>query len=478
MREHWAFALVLALATAVRVVTMLAYWGVLWFPDSNSYLAVAVSPQTYPVRPVGYSFFLRLLMPLHSFAVVAIVQHLMCLAIGTLTYLLLRVRFRVNRWVSVLATLPVFFDAYQLQLEHLLLSDVLFELLIVAAAVIVLWRPDGLWHIAGAGLCIGLAAVTRSIALPLLALFLLYLLVRRHWRSLVSLTAACALPVAAYMLWFHGTWGVYATSNSDGLFLYSRTMAFADCSVLHPTAEQRKKLCTDTPKTQRQVSPNYLWHEGYLGTLTNNEKFTPANNAMAEDFARKAIIAQPGDYLHAGWTDLNRTFAWDRSAYPTIYSSRLYYFLPKLDKLYMGSRPVPDTTLGEAVHTYLAQPDADGLAVVDPGYSAFMMRYQQLVVLHGTLLWPLLIGGAVMLIARLRVAAEAALPWLCGLALLVAPPFVAAFGYRYVIPAVPLVCLGLALTFRPRPHRHHTHRRTTPRSTEGGQKLVAPTERS
>jgi len=370
------------------------------------------------------------------------------------------VRFGVRRWVAVLATLPVLFDAYQIQLEHMLLSDVLFEFLVVVAVVLVLWRPDGIWHVTGAGLCLGLAAVTRSVALPLLALFVLYLLVRRRWRSMVSLAAVCVIPVAAYMVWFHGTWGVYATSNSDGLFLYSRTMAFADCSVIRVTDEERKKLCTDTPKSERTASPNYIWHEGWLGTLSNNEKFTPANNDLAQGFARKAILAQPYDFVHVSLYDLKRTFTWDREAYPTVYSSRLYNFLPKLDDLWMNGRPVPDITLGEAVHTYLNDPHSDGLAKLDPEYAAFMIRYQQLVVLHGTLLLPILAAGAIMLLSRLRVAAEAALPWLCGVALLVAPPFVASFGYRYVVPAVPLICLGLALTFRPRTAHRAAHRRT------------------
>lgn len=439
---------------------MVAYWGVLWFPDSDAYLAMAVSPQAYPVRPIAYSWFLRLLMPMHSLAAVAIAQHLMGLAVGVLIYLLLRVRFGVRRWVSILAALPVLFDAYQIQLEHLLLSDVLFELLVVAAVVLVLWRPDGIWHTSGAGLCLGLAAITRSVALPLLVLFVLYLLVRRRWRPAASLAAVCVVPVAAYMMWFHATWGVYATSNSDGLILYGRTMAFADCSVLRPTPEERKKLCTSTPPARRQPSPNYLWHIGWLGSLTNDKKFTPANNAFAGRFARKAIIAQPGDYLRVSLRDLSMTFSWTRPAYPTRYAARLYDFPTRPDKLDMDLHPVPGTTQGEVIHSYLNDPGSDGLAKVNPPYAAFMIWYERFVALRGTLLAPILVAGAAMLLRRLRRAANAALPWLSGVALLVTPPFLSAYGPRYVIPAVPLVCLGLALAFRPRRHRP-AHRRTT-----------------
>lgn len=451
-RGYAVFGVMLGLAAAVRAVAMLAYWGVLWFPDSNSYLAVAVEPQQYPVRPVGYSFFLRLLEPLHSFAAVAIAQHLMGLAIGALIYLTLRVRFGVRQWLSLLAAAPVLFHGYQIQLEHMLLSDVLFEFVVVVAVTLVLWWPDGRWSAAFAGLCLGLAAATRSIALPLLVIFVVYLVVRRRWWRVVLTAGVCAVPVVAYALWFHAAWGVYSMTNSSGIFLYGRVMAFADCSRIHPPADERK-LCTTKPPAERGPSPNWIWHTGYFGPFPNNEKFSVAHDQLAGDFARRAILAQPGDYLMTGLNDLARTFWWDRPPYPTKYSTRLYEFLPKPDPLDMKARPVPGETLGHAVHTYLADPAADGLARVNPQYAHFMIRYQDIVDVHGTILLPIVAGGGIMLLVRRRPVAHAALPWLCAVALLVTPPFVSAFGYRYVIPAIPLACLALALTFGPGPPR-------------------------
>ena len=41
----------------------------------------------------------------------------------------------------------------------------------------------------------------------------------------------------------------------------------------------------------------------------------------------------------------------------------------------------------------------------------------------------------------------ALLPWLTGVYLIVAPPMTAGFSYRYVLAAVPAVCLAAGLAF-------------------------------
>ena len=46
----------------------------------------------------------------------------------------------VPRWLAALATAPVLLDAYQLQIEQNVMPDVMFEALIVAGLVALLWR--------------------------------------------------------------------------------------------------------------------------------------------------------------------------------------------------------------------------------------------------------------------------------------------------------------------------------------------------
>ena len=97
-RRHWLFGLALAGGIAVRVLVMLAFRPIMWFGgDSASYLATGLRLVPDPTRVVGYGFFLWLLRPLHSLAVVAAVQHVMGLAIGVLIYLLAR-RYGLPGW--------------------------------------------------------------------------------------------------------------------------------------------------------------------------------------------------------------------------------------------------------------------------------------------------------------------------------------------------------------------------------------------
>jgi hypothetical protein len=129
-----AFIVTLAAAAILRIVAMVAYRPALWFNDSFDYLRIALAPSPDPVRPAGYGFLLWALRPFHSFALVVALQHLMGLAIAVMIYALVHHRYTRPRWAAVLATLPVLFDAYQLELEQLIMSDVLFMFLLTAAS--------------------------------------------------------------------------------------------------------------------------------------------------------------------------------------------------------------------------------------------------------------------------------------------------------------------------------------------------------
>lgn len=476
--RHLPFGILVALAAALRVVAMIAYNGILWFPDGHSYLTVAVRPIPYPARPMGYAFFLHLLEPFHSLAFVAGVQHAMGLAAGVIVYAVLR-RFGTPGWVATLCAVPVLFDAYQLELEHLLLSDTLFWFLVVVAAALVICRPDSWPAMAGAGLALGAASLTRSVGLPLLVIFAVYLLVRRRWRVAAILAGACLAPMAAYAVWFHATWDTYAMTNSDGIFLYGRTAAFADCRVIQPPANERD-LCPAGPPASRRPSPDYIWHVKPLGPMANYRKFTPATNARAGDFARRAILAQPGAYLATGLSDFGKTFAPARVAYPNRHDVELYEFpvtIPPQKKL--SAHPLPWRTLGSAIATYTGDPHSDGAARMNAGAAAFIRGYQRVAYLPGPVLALILVGGGVAMLVRRRgsfgrlywrsgdrpvtlplkglsrfgdagpearpAGPGAALAWVSAVTLLVVPPFTAVFDHRYVIPAVPLACLALGL---------------------------------
>ena len=51
-----------------------------------------------------------------------------------------------------------------------------------------------------------------------------------------SCLLAFALPLLAYMAAFDHEHGEFDITDSTGMFLWSRTMSFANCDVIHPPA--------------------------------------------------------------------------------------------------------------------------------------------------------------------------------------------------------------------------------------------------
>lgn len=440
-----------ALAAALRVVAMLGYRGVLWFPDSYSYLGIALRPWPSPVRPIGYSLFLWSLRPFHSFVLVAGMQHAFGLLTGVLVYVLLRHRFGLPVWGASLAAVPVLVDGYQIELEQLLMSDALFEVLVVAAVTVALWRRrPAVWQAGVAGLFIGLAAVTRSVGLPLIVVLLTCLLVAgAGWRQRLGAVAAAAVlfavPTGAYAVWYHGDWGRYAMSNANGMFVYGRAASFADCAQVRPPPAGRR-FCPDDPGGHRRAAPDYVWHNAraFGHSKPAYVRFTLANDQAAGDFARRAILAQPWDYVRVSALDLLRTFQWSRPDYPSARTVALYRF-PYVTQRVPHGYSVPGGTIRHDVHAY---GHTSGRAAVVAPWAQLARAYQRWVYLRGTMFGVILLAGAIGLLRHRRAAGGPVLPpWAMATTLIVVPPFTTAFDLRYVLPAVPLACLAAALAF-------------------------------
>ena len=195
-RRHWAFGVVLAAGLALRVAALVAYQPALVYLDSARYLGA----DQRGLDPLGYSYLLLRPVLLAGAgtagwaAAVAAVQHALGLAMAVCLYLL-ATRLGAARWLAVLAAAPVLLDAYQVQAEQMIMPDVLFEALIVAAVTVLLWRPDpGLARLAGAAALLGVSATVRQVgevlALPLLGYAL-------AWRRGTGSSAAIRAAVAA-----------------------------------------------------------------------------------------------------------------------------------------------------------------------------------------------------------------------------------------------------------------------------------------
>ncbi len=492
---HWQFTIAVAAAIVVRIIVILGYPPILWFDDSYNYLYDAVTHIPDEVRPNGYPFFLELLLPLHSDYPIGLIQAAMGVVMGVLIYALLRHR-GLPWWGAALPALPVLFDSYELHLEHMITADVLFIFLATVAIVMLCWSDRPSVPVMGvAGLLIGYATVVRSVGQPLLVVVLVAMLVRRvGWRRLATLLVVGVVPIAAYMAWFHGTYGKYALTESSGPFLYSRVSTFAECSKINLPADLRF-LCDPNPPQYRPAAGEYIWADNDLpinGKVTYtpmyNDKqigsdtglrFGPVISAQTEQFAERAIEAQPVAYLRVVTKDILHTFGWDRQPDPGGYyensngNGPTFQFVSGLQMTqqipwYATPRHLPGTPPRAFCDVSCQQQDRQagqiqtaerefagkGLgqtSAVQP-WQRLLQIYLRYFYLRGTLLGLILLIGAAGVLARWRRWGDVGLlPWMVGALMVVLPPMTAGFSYRYVLAAVPAACLAAGLAFARRP---------------------------
>ena len=132
----------------------------------------------------------------------------MGLAMGTGIYAVLRRR-GLPWWGAAIPALPVLFDVFELQLEHMVASDVLFCTLVTAVLMLLCWwdRPP-LFVAVVVGVATGYAATVRNVGEMLLAVVLIGMLLRRMgWRRIVATAVAGLVPIAGYMVWSTPTTG-------------------------------------------------------------------------------------------------------------------------------------------------------------------------------------------------------------------------------------------------------------------------------
>lgn len=492
---HWQFAIVVAVAVLMRIIVVLGYPPILWFDDSYNYVYDAFTHHPDVIRANGYPFFLQLLLPLHSVYPIGLIQAAMGVAIGIVIYALLRRR-GLPWWGAALAAVPVLFDSYQLHLEHMITSDVLFVFLVTIAIVILCWndRPSVL-VMAVAGLLIGYATLVRSVGQPLLVVILVAMLVRRvGWRRLVTLLVAGVVPIAGYMIWFHSSTGKYALTQSLGPFLYSRVSAFADCSKLAPPADLHF-LCDKHPPQDRPPASQYIWADNDLpvnGKVTytplysdkrfgadTNARFAPAVGAQEKQFAEFFIKKQPVTYLRVVGKDVLHTFGWNREPDPggvyetangngptfrfirssALTRERPWYTHPTHlpgtpPQSYCDAtcqRGDPQAGKIQAAERAFAGPGLGATRAVGP-WDSILRWYQGYFFLRGTLLGLIVLIGLAGVLARWRRwGGLGLLPWLVGALLIVLPAMTAGFSYRYVLAVAPAICLAAGLAFAREP---------------------------
>jgi 4-amino-4-deoxy-L-arabinose transferase-like glycosyltransferase len=441
IRAHPVFTGLLVAGLALRVVTFFAYRPALIYFDSTRYLGRAADLEPGPLRPAGYPAFLKLLPAEWELAVVPAVQHLFGLAIAVLIYAVL-VRLDVPKVWSALATVPVLLDGYQLNIEQYILAEALFELLLVGACVLLLWkRPPGLGTAAAAGLLVAAALLTRANAVVVIvpALLTLFFL-RAHWTRPAVLVTVFAVPVLAYAAWYESENGYFALNGYGGQFLYARVAQFADCDGLD-VPERERVLCEDRTPGERPTIDQYMWNN-QVSPLYDVELEPGERRAdVGGEFARRIIRHQPFDYAQVIAEDFAFGF-WP-------WKKRRERDLPVSRWQFQEHYPVfrePDTT-------EILRADGYESGVADSTLAPFLRTYQRFVYTPGPLLAIALLAGILgaLGVGRARRSGLRTATFLfTATALAVYLPSVAVsqFTWRYQLPLLvflpPAGVLGLA----------------------------------
>jgi hypothetical protein len=258
LRRHWLACLLLTAGLVLRVLAQVAYRPALIYIDSAKYLYGA-----YPGSvPLGYRYLLKIILPVSNLATAVAIQHLLGLAMGVVLYVLLRRR-GVSRWLAALAMVPVLLDAYQVQMEQMIMPDVWFEAMLVAGLALLLWRPVlSVPVTVAAGLVLGASATVWAGGEALVFPAVIYLLAAGGgWRQVAvrstAMIAAFALPILAYCGVSCARTGHFWLARSQTTI--GRTTAAADCATLKVPADVRR-LCP-SPGAQAN-GPDWLEHSG------------------------------------------------------------------------------------------------------------------------------------------------------------------------------------------------------------------------
>jgi len=454
-RNHRLFTLVACVSVIPRVIAALGFKPALFIQDSFSYMKQSV--QVLPLsqlRPAGYPLMLHLLQPFHSLLLVTTLQHLMGIGLGVIIYGVLRTR-GLPAWGATLAAVPTLFDSRQVWLESSILPDTLFTLVLMIAVAILIVRPKpAIWQAVIVGLLVSWASVIRGNGAPVIVVILAFLLIQRvGWKVLTACLAAFVVPLAAYALIFFSEYGQLNITNSTGLFLWSRSMSFANCAVIKPPASLVPLCRENQPGHPAAPAPawsidalmnertpaEYLWAPDAWYRVDAHPGINAYNNNLAMQFAERAILAQPLDYFKTVGKEVLLTFfATDR---PDDYLSDHFTVAPHVNPMAPYMRYWEYRYAHAHSNTHVVYP-----------WAYFMFLYQMPVWFPGWVFFLAMAAGLVLVIRRWRGWGRyAGLAWGVAAVNLVVPIAAAELDYRYALSAVPFACLALGLAFIRKP---------------------------
>ena len=468
LRVHWLASILIAGGIVLRALAQMAYHPAIIYIDTLKYLY-----DSWPGSdPVGYKIPLKLILMVGDLGTVEVVQHILGIGIAVALYVTM-VRRGVPRWLSAIAIAPVLFDAYQIQVEAMIMPDIWFEAMVVAGIVVLLWRPAltvrmGLAGGALLGASVGVRQVGEVLIIPAL-IFVVAL--GGGWRKVAqnatAVLCAFALAVLLYLSADYQLAGHFYISHSSVSLTYGRMAGVADCKRLQlPKVEQ--PLCPT--KAQQAWGPDKLDHSVNSPLRTYQTQLSLAQlnsrSQLVAGFNRAVETQQPLRVVSGILQDAVKLFALTRYTspgdtpivrwqfqrhYPTAGYGPWVQVVNGRIWLRLGS-------LSSAANLTELNPAYGGAAQVNKPLAVFLRSYQ----LHGgftpgpVFLVGLLAGLAGAVIAFLRrrrfaLSRQAALGSLVFFAtgvLVLGVSDLFEFTWRYQIPALvtlpPAGALGIA----------------------------------
>ena len=294
LAENRLAVIVLGAGAALRGLVLFAYDPFLWVPTSSGYIAAAGAVRPSEAHPWGYSGFLWLTGQGLGHREIVLIQHVLLLALAGLLYAFL-VHLGVVRWLAALAVVPLSLSPLLANIEHRLLPDALFAVLVSAALLVLVWsrhRP-AVFACAAAGLLSAAAGFVQLFGLVMIVPMVVFLIGRRAGVvRLGALLIAFAIPLGGYLVWMHQVHGVYAFTTWRGKHLYARVAPFAQCDRLGSLGASQRLLCDSRPVEARPGPEWYLWADPKAPART-------LPDAVVLGFAQKTIAHQPLDYAKA-----------------------------------------------------------------------------------------------------------------------------------------------------------------------------------
>ena len=367
-----------------------------------------------------------------------------------LVYALLQRR-GAARWASLLAVVPLAFDAYLLDIEHFILAETLFMFLMTVAVVLLLARErPGPLVVATVGVLMGLATLTRTVGLFLVGVLFIYILVRLlvrtlRWTAVVAFVGGVAAVLLPYAFWFGSVHGSVGLTAYTGHFLYGRVATFVQCEELDVPA-RLQPLCPTDPPEERRPGDQFVWFADSPANAVENGVRVWSEEDLQE-FALIAIEGQPLDYLRQ------------------LVPETVHYVEPGR---IAGPQDTCPTWWAFPYPAPVEQYDCTPVLAPGPyGYDEKMVgdlrSYQRYFYTPGPVLGICLLVGLGALLARRRDwrdRLDPAVLALVGFTLMAGPAATASFDFRYVLPTLAVLPPAAALALRGVGRRRRAAERT------------------